>query len=229
MTTVRNLSILSLALSLYIAGQIFDFPSISVPFSLFIVGVFIGVIRKPYNYYLYIVTVLAELPNVFITYGKMLVTMDAEIKALLGTIMIFMKQTTAMTTISQTQSWWMPIYMIGAGGIFIWVLADTVKALIKNPRLFIIISSYPMFVLVFAFGFMTLYMLTLVPSLVSYVSTTMPIPTQEQMVDFIIPMCRNMFIYVNVFTEIVSIVLAPIYAYAVARELKIYKRLGIGV
>jgi hypothetical protein len=228
MTSVRNLSILSLALSLYIVGQVFDLPSISVPFSLFIVGVFIGVIRKPYNYYLYIVTVLAELPNVAISYGQMLITLDAEIKALVGTIMVFMKQETTMTTIAETQSWWMPIYMISVGGIFIWIIVDTVKAFIKNPRLFIIISSYPLFVLTFGFSFMTLYMFTLLPSLVSYVSTTTPIPTLEQMVDFIVPMCRNLFINVLLFINIVSIVLAYIYAYAVARELKIYKRLGIG-
>ena len=228
MTTVRNLSILSLALSLYIAGQIFDFPSISVPFSLFIVGVFIGVVRKPYNYYLYIVTVLAELPNVFISYGQMLLTLDAEIKSLLGTIMLFMKQGTTTTLIEQTQSWWMPVYVICMGGIFVWILVDTIKALIKNARLFLIISSYPIFVLTFSFSFMTLYMFMILPTLVNYITTTTPYPTLELMVDFITPMCRNIFIYVMVFTSIISIVLAPIYAYAVARELKIYKRLGIG-
>ena len=104
--TVRNLTLLSIAISFYLIGEVVKIPSLYVPFGLFVVGIFLGIIRKPYNYYLYFITIIVEIPYIIVEYGKMLLTLDAEINTMFGAILLVAKQATSNTTIQSTQPWW---------------------------------------------------------------------------------------------------------------------------
>lgn len=63
------------------------------------------------------------------------------------------------------------------------------------------------------------------PNLINQISS---VTTSEMLIQFITPMYRNIIIIQRIGMSIICMVFAPIYAYLVARELKIYKRLGIG-
>jgi hypothetical protein len=225
MISSRNLCILSIGLSFYMVGQVFDLPAINIPFSLFVVGVFLGILRKPYNYYLYLVTVLAELPNIFVTYGKMILTLDAEINTMFGVGMLISKQAITNEKIIQTYPWWEPIFIIIFVTLTGWLLLDIIKEIIKNARLFFIISSYPIFAFTFNFIFTWFYLMYNIPSLAIKINTLL---TPEALIEVITPWYRNMIISQRIIMDITCIIFAPLYAYLVARELKIYKRLGIG-
>ena len=157
-------------------------------------------------------------------YGKMLLTLDAEISAMIGGVLIAARQTTSNPTIQATEPWWFPVGMLAMFLLVSWLALDTVKALIKNARLYLIISSYPLFLVSCNFVFTFIYIYWNVPSLVGGLSK---ITSPEQITAIITPMYRNMIIGQRVFMDLVCIFLAPIYAYYVAKELKIYKRLGI--
>lgn len=223
--TVRNLTLLSIAISFYLIGEVVKIPSLYVPFGLFVVGIFLGIIRKPYNYYLYFITIIVEIPYIIVEYGKMLLTLDAEINTMFGAILLVAKQATSNTTIQSTQPWWISISMLAVLLIFGWLTLDILKSLRKNVRLYIIISSYPVLGIASNFVFTYCYLMWSLPNLVNQISS---VTTPEILIQFITPMYRNMFIIQRIGMSIICMVFAPIYAYLVARELKIYKRLGIG-
>jgi hypothetical protein len=216
---------LSIALSFYLIGNTIKLPAINVPFSLFAVGVFLGIIRKPYNYYLYFLTIIAAIPDMITEYGKMLLTLDGEISATMAGMLLVAKTTVTNSTIQATQPWWTPIGFIVLIAIVGFLVMDTVKALIKNARLYLIISSYPLLAISSNIIFTWVYLTWSLPSLVQQLSVSNMTP--EALVSIVTPVYRNMIIFERVILDLVCVFLAPLYAYYVAKELKIYKRLGI--
>ena len=224
--TVRNLTLLSIAISFYIIGETVKIPSLYVPFGLFVVGIFLGIIRKPYNYILYLITIIVEIPNILVEYGKMLLTLDAEINATFSAMFVLANQATSNTTVQSTQPWWASVGTLAILLIFGWVTLDVIKSMRKNLRLYLIVSSYPIMALTFNFLFIYGYLLWTLPNLATQLSSVIS-PTPEALMQLITPMYRNIIIFLRIGMSIMCMVFAPIYAYLVAKELKIYKRLGI--
>ena len=225
--TVRNLTLLSIAISFYLIGEVVKIPSLYVPFGLFVVGIFLGIIRKPYNYILYLITIIIEIPYIFVEYGKMLLTLDAEINASFGAMIFVANQAVNNTTVQSTQPWWASVGTLAILLIFGWVTLDVIKSMRKNLRLYLIVSSYPIMALTFNFLFTYVYLMLTLPNLATQLSSVTTISTPETLMQFITPMYRNIIIFQHIGMSVVCMVFAPIYAYLVAKELKIYKRLGI--
>ena len=216
---------LSIALTFYLLGEAVKLPSLSVPFSLFVVGVFLGIIRKPYNYYLYFLSIIVAIPDMITEYGKMLMTLDGEISAAMAGMLIVAKQTVSNSTIQATQPWWTPVAMLAVIVLVGLIVKDMLGALFKNARLYLIVSSYPVFAISFNFLFTWAYLTWSLPTLVQQLSISNLTP--EILTNIVTPTYRNMIIGQHLVMDLLCMFLAPIYAYFVAKELKIYKRLGI--
>lgn len=215
--TTRNLTMLSIALAFYFIGTEISIPSINVPFRLFAIGVFLGIVTKPYNYLLYFFSLAMEIPDLYNTYIRMSFSVDGEINLMLVAMKNVVISSTTNTTVKNTSMLSAGVVVIISIALIGWLVYSAIISIMKNARLYFVIASYPL--LFFGLFFVSAFVY------VFYNGSSLA--TIGTNIYAITPFLRNLFISMIISMNVICMVFAPIYAYFVTRELKIYKRLGL--
>lgn len=217
MIRARDLAILTLAICMFMVSNYVMLPInsiLGVPSVVLIVGLFLGVLRGYSRYVLYVFSILACVPEMYIEYQKDLITnraiMEIYIRSVYGR--------TETPTVSEP-SILSNIIMIGFFAFifvyFIKYISMNYKKIFSSIKLILIMVSLPMLI-------MFLPMFVALPAF--FIWHLNPI---TMLTDTGIDMLVQLSVILVLLRSIVIAFFGPIYGYYVFKSINLYKRLGL--
>lgn len=217
MISARDLSILTLAICMFMVSNYVMLPInsiLGVPSVVLIVGLFLGVLRGYSRYVLYIFSILACIPEMYIEYQKDLIVnravMEIYIRSIYGR---------AETPSVSEPSIFSNITIIGFFAFvfvyFVKYLSMNYKKIFNSIKLILVMISLPIFL-------MFLPLFVALPAFFIWHLNPITMLTVTG-----IDMLVQFSVIQLLLRSIVIVFLGPIYGYYVFKSINLYKRLGL--